>query len=382
MIIKNSRNLPTRILVSALPSNAPSLSVILKATFVLESSQTAARLAPKQLPILESDVPLHPDTPDGLIRFESDLVPFKPRTDIVLVGDACAPHTRPTRTLDVEIRVGAVAKVLRVFGDRRWSMVPGQNVPILVGPVDFVRMPLSYERAFGGVDQHASVGSLSPGSRPWYAKNPYGQGYIAARTVKAIHDRPLANIEDPAHPVRSWDTCPPPAGCAFFPRGNEARLRHAGTYDAKWKTQRAPAPPQDFAFDFYNGAHPELQAPSYLVGTEAVRLKHVDPDAPTLAFWLPGWLPKLRVRRRVASSATHAPPPPEPPFRLDTLVFIPAERCFYQVWRARLAVQSPDLAELETLYIDYDLLAPGESPQATAAPSGYVNRNRTCSPPM
>ena len=379
MIIKNARNLPAKLLMSAWPSDAPFLSVILKATFALEPSQMPARPAPQQLPILEADVPLHPDATDGLVRFEADCVPFKPRTDIVLVGDACTPKGRPARTLDVEIRVGATSKILRVFGERRWSLVAGQKAPLLVGPADFARMPLTYERAFGGIDRQASVGELSPGSRPWYAKNPYGQGYIAARTVKAIHDRPLANIEDPAHPVRSWDTCPPPAGCGFYPRGNEARMRFAGTYDPKWKAERAPAPPQDFSFDFYNGAHPDLQTPSYLVGNEPVQLKHVDPDAPLIAFSLPGWSPKLRVKqgKTPAATGTGTPLPDEVPFRLDTLVFIPAERCFYQVWRARLPVQTPSLLEVTSLSIDYDLLPPGQNPPPAPPHRGYPTPIRT-----
>jgi hypothetical protein len=372
MIIRNARILPTRVVVSDWPPDEPFLSVILKATFALESSPTCARLSPKQLPILECDVPWYAESPGKLLRFESDCVPFKPRTDIVLIGDACVPHGRSARTLDVEIRVGATSKVLRVFGERRWSMVAGQRTPILVGPAGFVRMPLTYDRAFGGVDEHARAGALCPGSHPWYAKNPHGRGYVGARTVESIHNRPLANIEDPANPITAWDTCPFPAGCGFFPRGAETRLRHAGIHAARWKTEKASTSPPDFAFDFYNGAHPDLQTPNYLVGNEVVQLKHVDPDVPILAFQLPCWSPRLQVRWRASAPVTRSLLSHDAPFRLDTLVFIPPERCFYQVWRARMAVKLSNLDELEALYIDYESLSPGQSPPAAASRGGSM----------
>jgi hypothetical protein len=359
MIVNNARTLPTRLALSTVPTSAPFMSVILKATFILESSRARARLSPNQLPILESDIPLDPGNQHGLVLFESDRVPFKPRTDIVLVGDACSPHGRSTRSLDVEIRVGAKSKVLRVFGERRWSYCSLQSQPMQVGPAEFTRMPLTYDRAFGGIDQHAGVGGLSPRSLPWYAKNPHGRGYIAARTVKSIHGLPLPNIEDPGFPIQSWHTCPPPAGCAFFPRNNEARLRYAGTYDAKWKTERAPEPPLDFSFDFYNGAHPDLQTSSYLTGNEVVQLKHVDPETPLLTLWLPCWLPRLRARRRDAVSSAEVPVLSDAPFQLDTIVFIPGQRCFFLVWRAKIPLQSlAAAADIVAAYIDYDLANP------------------------
>ena len=359
MIINNARALPTRLAISTVPSSAPFLSVILKATFILESSKARARLSPKQLPILDRDIPLEPGNPCGLVMFESDRVPFKPRTDIVLVGEACSPNGRSTRSLDVEIRVGAKSKVLRVFGERRWSYCSLQSKPVPVGPAVFARMPLTYDRAFGGVDPHAGVGELYPKSLPWFAKNTQGRGYIGARTVKSIHGLPLPNIEDPAFPIQSWDACPSPAGCAFFPRSNQPRLRYAGTYDAKWKAERAPEPPLDFTFDFYNGAHPDLQTPGYLAGNELVQLKHVDPDSPVITLWLPCWLPKLRAKRREAASSVEAPLLTEAQFQLDTLVFIPGQRCFYLVWRAKVPLRSPEAAaDMEALFIDYDSANP------------------------
>ncbi|MEO8903120.1 MAG: DUF2169 domain-containing protein [Polyangiaceae bacterium] len=39
--------------------------------------------------------------PLSLLRFESDLVAFKPRADIVLVGSAYAPRGQPTKSFDV-----------------------------------------------------------------------------------------------------------------------------------------------------------------------------------------------------------------------------------------------------------------------------------------
>lgn len=354
MELLNTRPLPAGIAFGVFPSNESFLSVILKGTFSIPRSMDNARLSPKQLPIFDADVPFEPKNPAGLLRFESDLVPFKPRADIILVGKAWAPHGRATKVLDVEIQVGRTRKSLRVFGDRAWSFSPGERTPSLLSPAEFVWMPLDYDRAFGGIDERAGVGGRAQKSLPWYPPNVHGRGYVGAATVEAIHARALPNIEDPRDLIRTWDSCPPPAGCGFFPRNSSWRAKHAGTHDDRWKAQRAPAPPLDFSFEVHNAAHPDLQVPNYLVGNEAVLLTHVDPVVPQWYFRLPCLSPQLRIAPSSAMGSAAAGS--AAPFRLDTLVFMPEQRIFYQVWRAIVPVLDPAASHIEVLRIDYEKL--------------------------
>src|SRR6266849_2182291 len=59
------------------------LTIVIKATFTVGAGPEPT---PKQLPIFNADIVKEEDP--GSVRFESDLVPFKPCTDVVLVGRA------------------------------------------------------------------------------------------------------------------------------------------------------------------------------------------------------------------------------------------------------------------------------------------------------
>src|SRR5690606_33596378 len=142
----------------------PCLGVVLKATFRLpEGVGGIAELAEEQLPLVAEDEHYDGDA-TGSVRLERDLVPFKPRADIVLVGSAHVPGGRAATELDVGLRVGRVQHVARVIGDRRW-LFPSRAVlvPTMSRPEPFTTMPLVYERAFGGTDRKG---------RAWLPQNP------------------------------------------------------------------------------------------------------------------------------------------------------------------------------------------------------------------
>ncbi|HTQ05189.1 MAG TPA: DUF2169 domain-containing protein [Polyangiaceae bacterium] len=364
MRIKNARLFPTAITYGKNSPVEPFVSVLVKATFRLESRREPARVADEQFPVFTADAPYDPENPAGPLEFESDLVPFKPRADIVLVGKAHAPYSRPVRSLDVTIQVGATRRVLRVFGDRAWSFTdPRAVAPLIAGPAEFVEMPLTYDRAFGGVDERAGLDPEVPSFRPWCEWNYLGRGFCGARTVESIDRKPLPNVEDPENLVRSWDSRPLPVGCGFFPRNSKPRSLFAGTYDDKWKATRAPEPPEDFRFDLYNGADRSLQVPNYLAGNEFVSLENVTPGGGPVEFWLPCLVPGVTIERADGKEplAVRA--------NLDTLVLVPDARRFYLVWRAVVGVERPDATDLLEARIDYTESSPG--PELAARRGGY-----------
>jgi hypothetical protein len=219
-------------------------------------------------------------------------------------------------------------------------------------------MPLTYDRAFGGVD---------PASGETFRGNPAGRGFISRRTREAIHDRLLPNIEDVKEPITSWESRPKPAGFAFFGRGWVPRLGYAGTYDDTYQKERAPLLPSDFSYAFFNGAHPDLQVEGYLRGDEEVELRGVSPEG-ILRFRLPGTHPNTTVARwavdfarwmeeRVAvdpSITVEQVPVVEERVEavLDTLVIVPDDRIFYEVFRAVFPLRGNDAGEIARVQIE------------------------------
>ena len=225
------------------------------------------------------------------VRFEADLNLTKKTTDVILVGHAYAPHARPVAQMDVGFRVGPVQKVLRVSGDRTWGAVGTSS------PQKFSRMPLVYERAFGGVDQK----SEQP-ERDWEWRNPVGTGFAVSRgNLRGVA---VPNFEYPNEPVASWKDRPRPAG--FGPIGPhwQPRAGFAGTYDAAWMKERQPLLPADFDDRFFQCAPLDQQSPSFLHGGEPVVLYRLTPGG-ELRFSLPKIFLGFETRFYDGSRETH-----------------------------------------------------------------------------
>ncbi|MGH7456179.1 MAG: DUF2169 family type VI secretion system accessory protein, partial [bacterium] len=276
---------------------------------------------------------------------------LKPRADIVLVGKAYSPGKRPVTAIDVLLRVGRISKTIRVIGDRIWSF-PTKLVLIPVisnPPLAFMEMPLVYERAFGGIDHKAGK---------WCKENLIGRGFIGKKSKDSIHQKLLPNLEDPNHLIESWDSQPKPVSFGFYGRGWQPRVGYAGTIEDEHPPDGATGLPADFRFDFYNGAHPDLQAPGYLRGDEEVEMRHLTPEG-HLLFRLSGVRPVITVSRLMDSPKSNKQPAPvELPAReekieapLDTLVFLPDEGVFYQVWRGLCPLRELSVEEISAIKI-------------------------------
>lgn len=192
---------------------------------------------------LERDAPVplaHPMHRDGRLTPGSDYWPFKPETDVVVVGSAHTPEHRPLRALDVSVEVGDRVKRVRAMGLRQVSWRDGET-PRFPDPDTFVEIPLSYGNAYGGVDARVTDPSrestVIPGGpltdHPgMYPRNPFGRGYVVSPEGAESVDLPF--LEDPSDlltperfitrdPAR-WHLQPSPAGLGWihpwmFPRG-------------------------------------------------------------------------------------------------------------------------------------------------------------------
>lgn len=287
------------------------LFTVVKGTFDLRrlDARGMPSLAERQVPVAGADEH-HGDPETSSVRTPSDFSLGKPGTDVLLAGTAHAPGERPAAWMDVALAAGPLRKTVRVFGDRAWER--GAATP----PRPFERMPLVWERAFGGGDGESVE-----------ERNPVGRGFVAPDADAPPDGHPLPNLEDPAHPLLSWRDAPPPAAFAPVAPHWLPRRAWAGTYDEAWRAARAPYLPDDFDPRFFQAAPDGLVAPGGLSGGEVVEAAGVTPGAP-LRFVLPRL--DVRVEYRL-EDGTQAPP-----VRLETVLVEPDEMRLVLAWQAAL----------------------------------------------
>lgn len=293
--------------------------VALKATFeVGQMGADGVRVADQQAPLVLAEEYWGEPGASSLKR-ASDAHLCKPSTDIIVIGNAYAPRGRPVPVFEASVSVGKVAKKLRIFGDRVWVRDGRTVAPS--SPKAVEKVPLVYEKAFGGVHKVDESATL------YEARNPMGVGFAGKRTPRALEGQPLPNIEDPKELLQKPGQQPRPAGVGFVAAHWQPRLGYAGTYDAAWQKKRAPYLPKDFNPRYFQAAHEDLVAPSYVRGGEPVELLNVSPLG-AQRFLLP--VVELDVEARLAG-ATHALA-----MNMETVVFEPDEGRFTMLWRGFL----------------------------------------------
>jgi hypothetical protein len=245
--------------------------VAVKCTFDIRPDGST-EVSKEQPPVLR--MPEHIGEPGkSSLRYENDLVLTKTTTDIIVVGHAYAPKGRPTTQMEAGFRVGPVRKMLRVTGNRQWGVTGVSD------PEPFLQMPLTWERAFGGVDTR----SAHP-ERDWDWRNPVGTGFAVSRDNATALTLP--NVEYADEAVTSWSDRPRPAGVGPVAGHWQPRVGLAGTYDDRWMQTRQPLLPDDFDDRYFQCAPLDQQAPAFLRGGEPVVLHRLTPSG-DLRFHLP-----------------------------------------------------------------------------------------------
>jgi len=222
-----------------------------------------------------------PPQTEGVVswRIEPHFAFTKLATDIVMVGHAHARQSGVTE-VPVSLRVGELEKSIVVRGDRVWVQAAGNVVSSK--PLAFERIPLRYERAFGGWDRS----DPDPEKHRPFRPNPVGCGYHSPKEPFRQGLR-LPNLEDPNAPLQRWGQRVMPVGFGFLAPDWEPRSYHAGSYDEAWMNERMPLLPQDFDRRFFNAASPGLIAPGYLRGDESVGVSGATASGQVM-FALPG----------------------------------------------------------------------------------------------
>lgn len=329
---------PTQFDVAALPLTGPNgrelLTVIVKGTFVFRAGGVDAD--DEQVPIAYGDAY---QEGSNCVRYESDMVPFKTGTDIVLCATAHAPKEIPADAVPVAVMVGAMEKRLMVFGERFWNHAGVLSRKFtMTGTKPFIRRPIVYEDAYGGIDTV---------SGEFCAENLVGKGLYGAKAKQNLAGQPLPGIEDPRCLIQSPHDRPRPVGFGFYNRAWQPRVAYAGTYDQAWREQRCPLPPEDFDPRFYNGAHPDLQVDGFLKGNEPITLINLTPEG--RADW---YLPDVRLTSAITRGGVNGQREKQLlAMNLDTLFLEPDKQRCCIVWRGSAALGEPAGAGIEKLTI-------------------------------
>ena len=293
------------------------LLVVVKATFDIQQGRVTP--SEEQEPVRLADE-YHGEPGKSSLRHAADSALLKPATDVLLQGNAY-PRQKGDTQVDVSLRVGGLTKVVRVFGDRRWTKTLGMARMSKPEPLD--RVPLVFERAFGGSD-------LSDPEKPeWCPSNPVGVGYRREGSKSDVDAMPLPNLEDRAQLLRSPSDRPEPACFAPVAPNWSPRVGFAGTYDEKWQADTMPLLPEDFDEQFHQVAPAQQVYPGFVIGGEAVEVTGATPEG-RLLFSLPKVQPEVQIRIDDELIA--------PECKCDTVVIDAERRQLSMAWRATQGV--------------------------------------------
>jgi uncharacterized protein YjbI with pentapeptide repeats len=315
----------------------PRLTVVVKATFELVADGECPIAAEQALPCGDEN---HGDETESL-RYESDLAPFKPRGECLVIGTYRPPPGAPVRSAALGFRIGPVQKQLALWGDRHYTPLGSVSD---AAPIQAI--PLRWERAFGG---------------PAFDDNPHGRG-IARVEVEGKRVVLLPNVERPEGLAGGSPDQLEPAACWPVPRTFPARAGLMGSYDASWLKKRWPWFPEDFDWRYFNAAPPDQQITGFFRGDEQIQLLDALPDAPVVRCRLPGLRPRVLVEADAPAGA--APPPlhllaPD----LDTITVDLDARRVICLWRCGFEVDDESLAGIRGLFVAHERLdAPARAP--------------------
>jgi hypothetical protein len=305
-------------------NDTPFQTVVLRGTFKV-SPDAPLKPVPDQQPLVLADE-FYNEPNTSSVRFESDLAPYKPCSDIVINATAYAPGKKALPGWIVSAQVGQLQKQLLVTGPRHWKhhFVGGWKIS---DPEPCTEVPIQYEHAYGGQWRHEEEAGVCE-------ENPVGVGFVNKKYLDKNQPVPAPRIMSPDDLIVELGKPHKPEGFSVITKSWLPRRRHAGTYDDQWLKERHPYLPKDFDYAYYNGAHPDLIYNGYLKGDEGVVLKRLHSEHETLRFYLPNYQVGLLLRYHNGSMAKCK-------VALDTLhLDVHANRA-YLVWRGQFQVGAP-----------------------------------------
>lgn len=308
------------------------VTLIVKATFRLDEAMTP--LSPEEIYRVERHY--RGNATNSVLR-PDDLAPHRSHAEVLFTGHAHAPGGQPVAAHAVRLGVfrdrPLIDKTLHIHGDRSSG-----------SPAPFLKMPIVYERAFGG---------------PGWDANPIGVGFSPDKEP----DLTAANIVNPADPALT-------GGFGPLSRNWRSRRRLLGKTSRKDIDRAVAQIPDGFDWSYFHSA-PADQRCEILHGDEWIVLDGLHPERPRIQVRLPGARALARVQGLARAEQAIE-------LRADTLhIDGDDERCSL-VWRTAIPIQ--DEAQLAGLRFVVGVELPG-APIAWPETAPLSRRAPPASPP-
>ncbi len=301
-------------------------TLVVKATFTFVPDGPMRRVAPEPLIVDEQN---YDQSPVRSVKRTTDMALFTPRTDVVLTGNAEVPEGRWAPRLPVRLAVyrgeALLDKTLLVYGDRQ----SGQPKP-------FQRMPLTYEKAYGGLG---------------FPENPFGTGIDGGK---------LPNIEMPGSPQTV-------AGFGPIGRSLSARRNRLDPVVRKRVISEVPEVGENFDWSYFQAAPPDQQIP-LVVGDEWIVLEGMSALQARLQSCLPGVCAEMFLHGPDLIDPTPVGPTT---FRADIVRIDTAARLCSVTWRAVICTAQPEQLDLVRVMVG---VAEREAPISWPAPAVILAR--------
>jgi len=287
-------------------SGAYVLTVIVRATY--EIAPGTCRLTDQQEEPNEYDNYWNDDDTRSLYA-PSDLVPFKPRADVVLVGHAFAPPQSPARSIATRLAVAGADKTIEVWCER---LLTPDGVVREGSP--FTKIPLRYERAAASLDNPVGI---------WAEPRADKGGAIVLPNLQ----QPGVRVEGHGGVIATVGYGP--IAPSWQARSSKLPQPKAGLPPG-WHHQPVP---EGLDPSFFNVAPPDQQV-ERLAADQSIILENLHPQHAKVVTELPGVAPKVVAERGGRAE--------ELMMSADTLWFDTDRALCTLTWRGQLRLERPD----------------------------------------
>ena len=289
-------------------------------------------------PLLESEMWPFFQGEAGRETILDEVMP-KGSSEVLVMGHCHVPGGRPAQKARVSLDMGPVSKSLEISGDRVWledrgsgiirdGWVPGEPEP-------FVRMPLTWQKAFGG------------GA---FAFNPLGKGYLAQGDQPAPGQSPLPNLEYPGQMMAGPWAVPTPAAFGVVDMMWPQRHSKVGTYDENYLEKYFPGLVPDTDWGFFNLAQEDQQKAGPWQPCDEFTLRGMHPEKEAVR----GRLPDLKSRCFVKQLTPEGEAFREIEMAIDTAWLFPSAEKGITVHRGSIDIATDDGSDLSHLLVAYE----------------------------
>ncbi|RJE86545.1 DUF2169 domain-containing protein [Paracoccus onubensis] len=219
---------------------------------------------------------------------EQDIAPFKPATDVIVIGVAKAPGGEARSDWPVALSIENTDGTSRlrwgfhVRGATVWQRHWRQWRQGKARPT--TEVPLDYTLAYGGTLRGQDGTPVE-----YFEENPAGIGFATPAALNGADERPAPQIGELGEFMAAGEPTLPMSvrGFRHIAKTWMPRRASAGTFDEAWEQDRHPRMPLDFDAAFWNSAPTALQVKPYLQGNETILLEGFDPRPGPVRLPLP-----------------------------------------------------------------------------------------------